>query len=168
MSTIDLEDHLAQLQGHRSQLVAEIARLDEQIEATQMVISSLESPIQSSSDAPSQSAGAKRGSSSARGPKSADHPAARALRADDLRPYQRCKKDVLTLALRYAELHDGEIDMQGLVPLAIRLGLCGAEFYKDAWGAVYRPLARNDQFVRVAKGRYVVSGPDGDSVADVA
>ena len=157
MSTIDLEDHLARLQDRRSQLVARLARLDEEIEATQIVISSLESPIQSQSDAPSQASGAKRSSSSARGPKASDHSAVRALRSVDIRPYERFERDLPTLALRYAELHDGEIDMQGLVPLAIRVGLCKSAYYKDAWSSVYRAVRRGPAFVPAGKGRFVVS-----------
>ena len=163
MPTIDLDDHIAQLQARRCRLLAKVARVDEEIEATHIVISSLESPKQSHSDAPSQSAGATRDRSSRRGPTSADHPAVRALRADDLRPYKNFKQDLPTLALRYGELHDGEIVMQGLVPLAIRVGLCKSAYYKDAWASVYRAVQRVPEFVPAGKGRFVVAGEDGEA-----
>lgn len=176
MTTIDLEDHLAQLYAHRSQFEAGLAALDQRISAIQDFIALLETPlpvppdtVTSASDRPSQSAGETRRSSAARGPKAADHPAVSALRADDLRPFQRHKQDLVSLALRYAELHDGEVPMGFFVPIAIRVGLCRAETYKNGWSSVYRALDRRAEFVRAGKGRFVVSPVTAEAAeADVA
>ena len=164
MGTIDISAYLAELYARRSLYEGGLAEVDQRIEVAERFAANLEAPwsvpfdtVTSASDRPSQSAGETRSSSSARGPKAADHPAVRALRADDLRPYQRHKETVLSLALRYAELHDGEIDMQGLVPLAIRVGLCKSAYYKDAWSSAYRAVQRGPEFVPAGKGRFVVS-----------
>ena len=172
MTTINPDEHLKQLCAERSRLEAAIADLDQRISTTRNFISMLETPwpappdpASPGSDSASGDDGPKQGKSSDRGPKARDHQAVKALRADDLRPYRRYKQDVVTLALRYAFLHDGEIDMKGLVPLAIRLGVCRAEYYKNAWGAVYRPLERSSQFVSAGKGRLVVV-PDSDETEE--
>lgn len=177
MSTIDVAAHLAELYARRDLLEAGLAEVGQRIEVAERFAATLESPLSvpfdpvpPASDRPSQSAGATRGRSSRRGPKSADHPAVRALRADDLRPYQRHKQNIMALASRYAELHDGVIYMKSFVPIAIRVGLCKAEHYKDAWGALYRPLERDAQFVRAGKGmfRLVAPAPDEAAEADAA
>ena len=179
MTTIDLQGLLSQLDAHRSRFEAGLAALDERISATQDLIDLLETPlpvppdpVPSVSDPPSQPGRAKRSSSSARGPQSSDHHAVRALRADDLRPYQRFKDDLQSLAVRYAELHDGEIDMKGLVPLSVRLGISKAEYYKNAWGGVYRALQRNSRFIPVmppGKGKFRIGPvPDDPAEADAA
>ena len=167
MTTINLDEHLAQLCAEKSKFEAALADLDERILATRNFISVVETPLPftQASDSPPESDRPKQGKSEARGPKASDHQSVKALRADDLRPYRRYKNDVPTLALRYAVLHDGEIDMKGLVPLAIRLGLCRAEYYKNAWGSVYRHLERSSQFVAAGKGRFVVV-PDSEETEE--
>ena len=179
MTTIDISAHLADLYAHRSLLEAELAEIGQRIEIAERFMVTLESPLPTrpdpvppASDPPSQSAGATRSTSSARGPKACDHHVVRALRANDLRPYQRFKADLQSLALRYAELHDGEIDMKGLVPLAIRVGLSKAEYYKNSWGGVYRALQRDSRFIQVVppgEGRFrVVPVPQEPAEADAA
>lgn len=172
MLCVDLSTHLAELYARRACLEAELEALDQRIEVAELFKSDLESPlpvspgpVTSALRLPPPSGGARRTAASGRGPKSLHHSAVQALRADDLSPYQRAKSDLRSLALRYAELHGGEIEIRRLLPLAIRLGLCKAEYYKDGWSSVYRAVQRLPGLLPAGKGRFVVS-PVTDDAGD--
>lgn len=85
----------------------------------------------------------------------ADHPAVKALRSDDLKPYRPCTT-IKGLAVAYARRHEGKIFMAGLVPLTVRLGLSEAVLYKNAWGGVYKALSRDPAFGPCRDGTIVV------------
>ena len=87
--------------------------------------------------------------------KAVDHPAVKALRYGDLRPYRPCLT-IKQLAVAYARRHEGVIHMSELVPLAVRLGLSKAVLYKNAWGAVFKTLSRDPHFSACEDGRIVV------------
>ena len=90
--------------------------------------------------------------------KSVDHPAVKALRFADLRPYRRCTT-LRELALAYARRHNGEVLMAELVPLAVRLGLSQAVLYKNAWGGIFKTVSKQRGFSE-CKGGTIKVDPD--------
>ena len=156
---MDLDDLLAfrdQLLVSRQQYHDAIVKLDDQLQATDDFIGVLESLRAQDPDLAVPPASVAPAPAAQRaGPRSADHPAVKALRSADLRPYRACTT-IKGLAVAYARRHEGKVYMAELVPLAVRLGLSKSVLRKDAWGTVYKALRRDERFSASEGGMIVV------------